>query len=195
MIRFLDILLSFSGLAILSPVMLVISVIIPLDSRGGIFFLQSRVGRYGMDFQLIKFRTMIPGAQRQGNLTVGARDVRITRIGIFLRKLKLDEIPQLLNVLKGEMSLVGPRPELRQYVEMYSVDQKRVLSVRPGITDVASIEYINENEILGRSVHPEETYIREVMPHKIDLNMRFIDNPSVKNYLLILWRTAFRLFY
>lgn len=190
MIRFLDLLFALTGLLLLSPVLLLIGVIIPLDSKGPAFFLQSRVGKHGRDFRLIKFRTMVKDAQQAGGLTVGERDVRITRAGLLLRKFKLDEIPQLINVIKGDMSLVGPRPELKRYVEMYSDEQRKILSVRPGMTDFASIEYIRENEILGQSAHPEETYIREVMPHKIDLNLRFINDPSVKNYLLILWKTA-----
>ena len=147
MIRFFDIIFSFLGLILAFPVMLIVSLSIIVDSRGGIFFLQTRVGKNGTDFRLIKFRTMVTGAEKQGGLTVGKRDGRITGIGYFLRKCKLDEIPQLINVLKGDMSLVGPRPEIRKYVKMYSADQKKVLSVRPGITDYASIEYINENEI------------------------------------------------
>jgi len=132
---------------------------------------------------------MVTGAQQKGDLTVGAQDNRITRVGYFLRKYKLDEIPQLINVLKGEMSLVGPRPEIRKYVEMYTEAQRKVLSVRPGITDWASIGYINENEILGRSADPDKTYIGEVMPAKIRLNMRFIEKPSVSNYFRIIWST------
>jgi len=194
MIRLLDIIFSLCCLILYLPFLLIIILCIPLDSNGGIFFLQSRVGRNGKDFRLIKFRTMVKDAQRAGGLTIGARDARITRAGLFLRKFKLDEVPQLINVLKGDMSLVGPRPELKRYVEMYSDEQWKILSVRPGMTDFASIEYIRENEILGRSANPEETYIREVMPHKIDLNLRFINDPSVKNYLLILWKTACSIF-
>lgn len=187
--RLFDILIAFVSLVLLSPVFLLIMIIIPLDSRGRTFFLQSRVGRNGKDFSLIKFRTMVPGAQLKGDLTIGVRDSRVTRVGLLLRKYKLDEIPQLFNVLKGDMSLVGPRPELRRYVKMYTGEQKRVLSVRPGITDYASIEYINENELLGQSGNPEKTYIDEVMPAKILLNMKFIEDPSVRNYLKILWLT------
>ncbi|MBN1197983.1 MAG: sugar transferase, partial [Bacteroidales bacterium] len=154
MTRFLDILFSLIGLITLSPVFLVLMIVIPMDSRGTVFFIQSRVGKEGKDFRLIKFRSMIPGSKQNGNLTVGTRDARITNVGHFLRKFKLDEIPQLLNVLKGDMSLVGPRPEIRHFVEMYTEDQKKVLSVRPGMTDFASIEYICENELLGRSANP-----------------------------------------
>ncbi|MBL7111902.1 MAG: sugar transferase [Bacteroidales bacterium] len=189
MIRIFDILLSLTGLLVLSPVFLVIMIIIPLDSRGDIFFLQTRVGKNSKDFRLIKFRTMATGADKKGDLTVGTRDSRITRVGAFLRRYKLDEIPQLLNVLKGDMSLVGPRPEIRKYVEMYTTEQKKVLAVRPGITDWASIEYYNENEILGRSPDPEKTYIEELMPAKILLNMQFIEKPTIGNYFHILGKT------
>ncbi|MFH1937522.1 MAG: sugar transferase [Bacteroidota bacterium] len=193
MIRLFDILLSLTGLLILTPIMLVAIFIISLDSRGPVFFRQTRVGRNGRDFRMIKFRTMATGADKRGDLTVGTRDSRITPVGYFLRRYKLDEIPQLLNVLKGDMSMVGPRPEVRKFVEMYSDEQKKVLSVRPGITDYASIEFINENEILGRSENPEQTYINEVMPAKILLNMRFINEPTIGNYFRILWNTLFRI--
>ncbi|MFH1159359.1 MAG: sugar transferase [bacterium] len=189
MIRIFDVLFSCAGLLILSPIFLILMLIIPLDSMGPVFFLQIRVGENGMDFLLIKFRTMVTGAEQEGGLTVGAQDSRITKVGYFLRKYKLDELPQLINVLKGDMSLVGPRPELRKYVELYSDEQKKVLTVRPGITDWASIEYINENEILGKSSDPEKTYIEEVLPAKIELNMRFINRPTLSHYFLILGKT------
>ncbi|MBE0648282.1 MAG: sugar transferase [Bacteroidales bacterium] len=195
MIRIFDIFISLIGLLVLAPLFIVIMLIIPLDSRGCIFFLQSRVGHLGKEFRLIKFRTMVTDAQSRGGLTIGVRDSRITRAGRFLRKYKLDEIPQLINVLKGEMSLVGPRPEIRKYVEMYTEGQKQVLKVRPGITDYASIEYINENEILGKAENPEKTYIEEVMPAKIELNMKFIEHPTLANYFRILWKTLGRLIF
>jgi len=194
MIRIFDILISLLGLVVLSPVILIIILFIPLDSRGSIFFLQPRVGKNGKVFRLIKFRTMRKDAEQQGDLTVGTRDPRITRVGFFLRRYKLDEIPQLINVLKGDMSLVGPRPELRKYVEFYTEEQKKVLSVKPGITDYASIKYINENEILGNSSNPEKTYIEEILPAKIVLNMKFINNPTTGQYLRILLRTLVRVF-
>ena len=186
MIRFFDIIFSFFGLVLLTPVLLVISVWILLDSRGGIFFLQSRVGKDDGDFLLMKFRSMRMNSEIRGGLTIGERDNRITRAGLFLRKFKLDELPQLINVLKGDMSFVGPRPELRKYVELYTPDQRKVLSVRPGITDYASLEYIRENEILGRSPDPERDYIEKIMPEKIILNMRFINDPGLGNYFRIL---------
>jgi lipopolysaccharide/colanic/teichoic acid biosynthesis glycosyltransferase len=192
LLRFFDILFSITGLILLSPIFLVIALVIVIDSRGGVFFLHKRVGKDGHDFRVVKFRTMAAGAEKQGGLTISARDSRITQPGYFLRRYKLDELPQLFNVLKGEMSLVGPRPEIREYVNLYTEEQKKVLSVKPGITDYASIEYSNENEILGRAADPGRTYIEEIMPAKILLNKRFIENRGVKEYFRILLRTAFR---
>jgi len=160
-----------------------------LGSKGGVFYIQQRVGKNGRDFSLYKFRTMHTGADKKGLLTVGARDSRITGIGYFLRKNKLDELPQLFNVLFGSMSLVGPRPEVRKYVEMYNEEQKRVLSVKPGITDYASIEYVNENEVLAKSSNPEQTYISEIMPHKLQLNLKYIREKSFATDLKIIFRT------
>lgn len=191
--RFFDILFSFFGLLLLSPVFIVLSILIVADSRGGVFYRQVRVGRFGKDFRLWKFRTMRSGSDQKGLLTVGAKDLRVTRIGYFLRKTKMDELPQLLNVLAGEMSLVGPRPEVRKYVEMYTPEQKKVLIVRPGITDYASIEYVNENELLAKSSDPEKTYIEEVMPAKLNLNMKYIEENDLKNYFKILFKTIGRI--
>ncbi len=162
---------------------------VAIGSRGGIFYIQQRVGKNGNDFSLFKFRTMHTGADKKGLLTVGARDNRITGIGYFLRKYKLDELPQLFNVLLGTMSLVGPRPEVRKYVEMYNEEQKKVLNVQPGITDYASIEYSNENEVLAKSSNPEETYIKEIMPHKLQLNLKYIAEKSFVTDLKIIFRT------
>ncbi|MGA3012406.1 MAG: sugar transferase [Bacteroidales bacterium] len=186
MIRFFDLVFSFLGLIILFPFFLIIGIVIFINSKGGIFFLQNRVGRNNRDFLLIKFRTMHIGADKLGGLTIGNHDQRITSVGYFLRKHKLDELPQLFNVLKGEMSIVGPRPELRKYVELYSADQKKVLDVRPGITDIASLDYINENEILGTSSDPEKTYIEQIMPAKLLLNKKFLENRSARNYFRII---------
>jgi lipopolysaccharide/colanic/teichoic acid biosynthesis glycosyltransferase len=188
-IRFLDIFFSVIGLVICLPLFLVIAVWISLDSRGGVFFRQLRVGKDNRDFRIFKFRSMRADSDKKGGLTIGNRDSRITNVGYHLRKYKLDELPQLINVLTGEMSLVGPRPEIRQYVNFYTEEQKRILTVKPGVTDWASIEYINENEILGKSAHPEKTYIEEVMPAKILLNQRYIDNRSVAMYFRILGLT------
>jgi lipopolysaccharide/colanic/teichoic acid biosynthesis glycosyltransferase len=188
-IRFFDFVFALSGLIILSPVFFIISVLLLLDSKGGILFRQSRVGKDNTDFLLWKFRTMKTGSDKGGLLTVGKRDARITRVGYILRKYKLDELPQLVHVITGEMSLVGPRPEVRKYVDLYSKEQMHVLSVKPGITDFASIEYAYENELLSKSVNPEKTYVEEIMPAKISLNMKFIEQPTVKNYFIIILKT------
>ena len=193
MIRFFDFLFSLIGLILLLPVFLLICILIIINSRGGAFYYQMRVGKNGKDFNLIKFRTMVTDAEKQGGLTVGARDSRITSTGYFLRKYKLDELPQLINVLKGEMSLVGPRPEIRKYVDCYTPEQWFVLTIKPGITDYASIEFINENEILGSSANPEKTYLAEVMPAKIALNRKYIENMGIQEYFRILFKTLGKL--
>lgn len=189
MIRFFDIVFSLLGLILLLPFFLIISIAILIDSRGGIFYLQVRVGKDFRNFLLIKFRTMVPGADGKGGLTIGVRDPRITGVGNFLRKHKLDELPQLINVLKGDMSLVGPRPELPKYVALYSGEQKKVLAIRPGITDLASLEFINENEILGNSNDPERTYIEEIMPVKLEMNRKYLENPNPATYFRIIGLT------
>lgn len=154
MIRLFDLLFSLLGLLLLSPIFLVITILIAFDSPGDIFYRQTRVGKNGIDFRLFKFRTMVVGSDQKGLITVGGRDPRVTQIGYYLRKYKLDELPQLLNVLNGDMSLVGPRPEVRKYVNLYTVEQQKVLNVRPGITDYASIEYVDENQILENLLIP-----------------------------------------
>lgn len=189
MIRLFDLIFSVIGLIILSPLFLLVMLWIVIDSRGPVFYRQVRVGRNGIDFRLFKFRSMRVNADKAGLLTVGGRDNRITNAGYYLRKFKIDELPQLLNVLKGEMSLVGPRPEVRKYVDLYTPDQQKVLQVRPGITDMASIAYKNENELLAKSADPEKTYIEEVMPEKLKLNMVYINDPSLINYLKIIVKT------
>lgn len=194
MIRFFDILFSFIGLIILSPIFVIIWLIIVLTSRGGGFYTQIRVGKNGKDFALYKFRSMRKNADKGSLITVGGRDPRITKIGYFIRKFKIDELPQLFNVLKGDMSLVGPRPEVRKYVDLYTDEQKKVLSIRPGITDYASIEYVDENEILGKSDNPDEVYVSQIMPDKIKLNMKYIENKSVKEYFKIIFLTVFKIF-
>lgn len=191
-IRLLDILFSIVGIVLLLPFFIIVAIWIKLDDRGPIFYRQLRVGRHGRDFQLFKFRSMRVNTDKLSGLTVGKRDPRITNAGFWLRKFKLDELPQLINVLNGTMSLVGPRPEIRKYVNLYSAEQMEVLSVRPGITDEASIAYSNENELLGAAADPEEFYIRKIMPDKLALNMRFIRNPSVINYLGIITRTVLK---
>ncbi len=194
MTRVFDILFSFFGLLILSPFFVIIWLIIVLTSRGGGFYTQNRVGKDGKDFSLYKFRSMRKDADKGSLITVGGRDSRITKIGYFIRKFKIDELPQLFNVLKGDMSLVGPRPEVRKYVDLYTDEQKKVLSIRPGITDYASIEYVDENEILGKSDNPDEVYVSQIMPDKIKLNMKYIENKSVKEYFKIIFLTVFKIF-
>ena len=177
--RIFDFTVSLIGIVIISPILLVISILIKLDSKGPILFKQIRVGKNGKPFKIFKFRTMVVDAEKKGmQITVG-RDSRITKSGHILRKTKFDELPQLFNVLTGEMSFVGPRPEVPRYVEMYDENQKNILKVRPGITDLASIEYRNENDLLAKSLDPEATYINEIMPKKIELNIEYLKNMSV----------------
>jgi lipopolysaccharide/colanic/teichoic acid biosynthesis glycosyltransferase len=194
-IRIFDILFSVLGLIILFPFFIVIALIIICTSRGGVFYTQTRVGKNNKDFTLFKFRTMKMDADKTGLLTVGEKDARITKVGYFLRKYKLDELPQLWNVLKGDMSLVGPRPEVRKYVDLYNEEQKRILEVRPGITDYASIEYVNENQLLAQSDNPEKKYVEEVMPQKLKINLHYLENKSLKIYFKILFLTARSIFF
>ena len=192
-IRFFDFVLSLVGLVILAPIFIVLAVWIKIDSVGPVFYKQIRVGQNGKDFGLFKFRSMVVDADKKGLITVGGRDPRITRSGYFIRKYKLDELPQLINVLVGDMSLVGPRHEVRKYVELYDDEQNKVLSVKPGITDYASIEYMDENEILGKSTDPEKTYIEEIMPEKIKYNMKYIKNRSLIEYFKIIFLTILKI--
>lgn len=189
MIRLFDILFSTIGLLLLSPLFLVIYIIIIIESKGGGFYSQTRVGKNGIPFAIYKFRSMRTDADKHGLITVGGRDPRITRIGYYIRKYKIDELPQLWNVLVGDMSLVGPRPEVQKYVDLYTEEQRKVLSVRPGITDYASIEYVDENILLAKSDDPDKTYIEVVMPAKIKLNMKYINNKSLKEYFKIIFLT------
>lgn len=187
--RIFDILLATCGLIVLSPIFVVIAVLILVDSKGGVFYRQIRVGKNVEDFPLLKFRTMYVHKDDQQLLTIGNHDSRITKIGYWLRKHKLDELPQLLNILKGHMSFVGPRPEVRKYVNLYSDEQIRVLSVKPGITDWASIEFSNECELLAKSNDPENFYIKEIVPLKIIQNLKYINNHDVWIDLKIIWLT------
>lgn len=193
MIRFFDFILSLVGLVVLAPIFIVLAIWIKIDSQGPVFYKQVRVGQNGIDFGLFKFRSMVVDADKKGLITVGGRDPRITRSGYFIRKYKLDELPQLINVLVGDMSLVGPRPEVRKYVDLYTYEQQKVLSVKPGITDYASIEYMDENEILGKSSDPEKTYIEEIMPEKIKYNMKYIQNKNVSEYFKIIFLTLLKI--
>jgi lipopolysaccharide/colanic/teichoic acid biosynthesis glycosyltransferase len=187
--RLFDLLFAFFILIIFFPFGIVISLLIVLGSPGGIFYCQQRVGKNGKIFQLLKFRSMRSDADKHGKLTVGMRDARITKIGYFIRKYKLDEFPQFLNVLKGEMSIVGPRPEVPEYVELYNANQRKILNVKPGITDYASLEYFKENELLAKSNDPQKTYIEEIMPDKILLNEKYLANPVLTQDLKIIWFT------
>ena len=187
--RLFDIIVSFVILSVFLPVGLIIAIAIKLDSKGGVFYRQERVGKNGIPFRLLKFRTMRTDADKLGKLTVGMRDPRITRVGYFLRKTKLDEFTQFWNVLIGDMSIVGPRPEVQEYVDLYTEEQRKILDVRPGITDYASLEYFHENELLGASDNPRETYINEVMPAKLELNKKYLDNPSLTHDLKLMWLT------
>lgn len=185
-IRILDIILSFLGLILLAPLLLLIALLIKITSKGPAIFRQQRVGQNGKEFTIFKFRTMTVRQENGNMLTIGDKDKRITTIGYWLRRFKLDELPQLFNVLIGDMSIVGPRPELKKYVELYSLEQKKILTIKPGITDVASVEYRNESELLATAANPEEYYIKEIMPHKIELNMEYINNRTIKSYFSII---------
>ena len=191
--RLFDILVSLCVLIVFLPFGILIAIAILLESKGGVFYRQQRVGKQGVPFRLWKFRTMRVNADQLGKLTVGMRDPRITRVGYFIRKSKLDEFPQFINVLLGEMSVVGPRPEVQEYVDLYTPEQREVLSVKPGITDYASLEYFKENELLGKSENPRETYIREIMPAKIRLNKKYIANPTLGQDLKIMWMTFLKM--
>jgi lipopolysaccharide/colanic/teichoic acid biosynthesis glycosyltransferase len=191
--RIFDIVFSLLGLIILLPVFLVIAIIIKMDSKGPVFFRQVRVGKDGKEFKILKFRTMVVDAEKKGmQITVG-RDSRITKSGHFLRKFKLDELPQLINVLLGDMSFVGPRPEVPKYVAMYDEKQINVLKVKPGITDLASIEYKDENTLLGQSDDPEKTYIEEIMPRKLKLNIEYIMNLSIIFDTKLIFKTIYKI--
>lgn len=187
--RLFDIVASGCGLVVLSPLFIVLAIWIKFDSKGPVFYRQVRVGRGNRDFRLYKFRSMRVGADKQGLITVGGRDPRITRSGYFIRKYKLDEFPQLINVFVGDMSLVGPRPEVRKYVDMYTAEQLRVLSVRPGITDLASIRYRNENELLEQAEDPDSYYEQVIMQDKLRINLEYVDNHSFVNDIKLIFMT------
>jgi lipopolysaccharide/colanic/teichoic acid biosynthesis glycosyltransferase len=176
--RLFDILVSGIGLICLSPLLLIVAIWIKLDSPGPVFYRQVRVGRYNKDFRIFKFRSMRIGSDKGSLVTIGGRDPRITRSGYFIRKFKIDELPQLINVLIGDMSLVGPRPEVRHYVNYWTAEQMHVLDVRPGITDPASIKYRNENELLAQAEDPEKYYIEVIMQEKIKLYLEYTEKSS-----------------
>ena len=187
--RVFDIVFSFFGLLILSPVFIILSFAVGFTSKGSVFYRQKRVGRYNKDFTLYKYRSMYVGADRGSLITIGGHDGRITGVGYFMRKFKLDELPQLFNVFIGDMSFVGPRPEVRYYVDMYSKEQMRVLDVRPGITDPASIAYRNENELLEKQSNPEKYYIDVIMPDKLNINLEYINSRTFLSDIKVIFQT------
>lgn len=189
--RAFDFIFSFIGLILLSPIFLIISLLIALSSKRGVFYKQTRVGKDNIDFKVYKFRSMIVNADKKGLLSIGkdGRDPRVTKIGYILRKYKLDELPQLINVLKGDMSLVGPRPEVRKYVDLYDDNQKEILKVKPGITDIASITFRNENDLLSQNPNPEDYYIQEIMPKKISLSLEYVKTRTLIKDIKLIFKT------
>ena len=187
--RLFDMIASGFGLLVLSPLFLILAIWVKLDSPGPVFYRQIRVGRNNKDFKLFKFRSMRVGSDKKGLITVGGRDPRVTRSGYYIRKYKLDEIPQLINVFVGDMSLVGPRPEVRKYVDLYTPEQMHVLDVRPGITDMASICYRNENEMLAKAEDPESYYRDVIMQDKLRINLDYVANHSFFGDLGLIFKT------
>lgn len=187
--RLFDIVFSLLGLLLLLPLLIVVALFLKLESQGPVFYKQVRVGKGNSDFKIFKFRTMFIGSDRKGLLTVGDRDPRVTKTGFFLRKYKLDELPQLINVIIGSMSFVGPRPEVRHYVNYYSAEDIQILSVKPGITDYASIVFRDEAELLKNAENPEDFYIKNILPQKIALNKKYIESASLLVDLKIIIKT------
>ena len=189
--RLFDIVASACGLILLSPLFFIVSVWIKLDSIGPVFYRQVRVGRYNKDFKIFKFRSMRVGADKGSLVTIGGRDPRVTRIGYYLRKFKIDELPQLINVFIGDMSLVGPRPEVRHYVNYWTSEQLHVLDVRPGITDPASIKFRNENELMESAEDPESFYINVIMQEKLKLYLEYVHNASFWYDIKLIFKTIY----
>ena len=187
--RLFDIVASGCGLLALSPMLLIVALWVKLDSKGPIFYRQVRGGKHNKDFRIFKFRSMRVGADKGSLVTIGGRDPRVTRSGYFIRKYKLDELPQLINVFVGDMSLVGPRPEVRHYVDYWTPQQMRVLDVRPGITDPASIKFRNENELMEQADDPEDYYIHIIMQEKIRLYLEYVDNASFWYDIKLIFQT------
>lgn len=187
--RIFDLVCSGIGLIILSPVLILISILIKTGSDGPVFFKQIRVGKCEKEFSILKFRTMVVDAEKLGKQITVGKDNRITKVGAFLRKYKLDELPQLINVFKGEMSLVGPRPEVPRYVKLYTEEQRNVFKVKPGITDLASLRYKDENDLLGNQEDPEAFYINTIMPDKLALNLEYIEKSNVFLDIYIIIKT------
>lgn len=191
--RIFDIIMSSIGLIALSPLLLILSVLIKIDSNGPVFYRQTRVGKNNKDFRIFKFRTMRPNADKIGLITVGGHDPRVTRSGYYIRKYKLDELPQLINVLLGDMSLVGPRPEVRKYVNLYNAEQLHVLDVRPGITSLASIRYRNENELLANATNPDKVYIEKIMPDKLAIDLEYVAKASLWTDIKLIFTTFYEI--
>ena len=187
--RTFDVVASGLGLIVLSPLFVVLAIWIKADSKGPVFYRQVRVGRHNRDFRLYKFRSMRPDSDKKGLITVGGHDPRVTRSGYYIRKYKLDELPQLINVFLGDMSLVGPRPEVHKYVDMYTPEQMRVLDVRPGITSLASIRYRNENDILAKASNPDRAYVTQVMPDKIAIDLEYVPKASLLTDIRLIFMT------
>ena len=187
--RIFDIIVSGCGLLLLSPLLVVIAIWVKLDSEGPVFYRQVRVGRYNKDFRIFKFRSMCIGSDKGSLVTIGGKDPRVTNSGYYIRKYKLDELPQLINVFMGDMSLVGPRPEVRHYVNYWTAEQMQVLDVRPGITDPASIKFRNENELMEKASDPENYYINVIMQEKIKLYLDYVQNASFGYDIMLIFMT------
>lgn len=190
--RIFDIIFSIIGLVIFLPILLIIAILIKLDSKGPVFFVQARVGKQNKDFNIYKFRTMRIESDKKGLLTLGNNDSRITKIGYFLRRYKIDEFPQLINILKGDMSFVGPRPELRYYVNFYNEDDMKIFQVRPGITGLASLKYRNEVELLKAAENPEEFFIKTIIPDKLKFNKEYIKKSNLFFDFKLIWLTIIK---
>lgn len=187
--RLFDFFSSLTALIFLLPFFFIVALLIAIEGGFPVFFTQTRIGKNKIPFQLLKFRTMVKDADKLGKITIGKRDPRVTNVGHFLRSYKLDELPQLLNILKGEMSVVGPRPEVEEYVNLYTEEQNKVFLAKPGLTDYASLKYINESEVLAKSSDPNKTYIEEVMPAKLQLNLKYIEEQGLLTDLKIIFKT------
>jgi lipopolysaccharide/colanic/teichoic acid biosynthesis glycosyltransferase len=191
--RVFDLTLSALSLLILGPLLGFVAILIKLDSPGPVLFKQERMGQGFRPFLIYKLRTMIQGAQAQGPLVTAGRDARVTRVGAFLRRTKIDELPQLINVMRGEMSLVGPRPEVRKYAEMFREDYEEILRIKPGITDLASLKYRHETDLLGQSANPEEQYLTEILPDKIRLAKEYLRTSSFSVDLRVITKTILKM--
>ena len=187
--RLFDFFSSLTALIFLLPFFFIVALLIAIEGGFPVFFTQTRIGKNKIPFQLLKFRTMVKDADKLGKITIGRRDPRVTNVGHFLRSYKLDELPQILNILKGEMSVVGPRPEVEEYVNLYTEEQNKVFLAKPGLTDYASLKYINESEVLAKSSNPNKTYIEEIMPAKLQLNLKYIEEQGLLTDLKIIFKT------